>query len=678
MEEAFELVDALQAQDPDDPPTDDARDRGARRPAVPRRVPRRDRRAGRALLDRRHRRRRPRQARAPSPARVRRRRRRGRRRPCEATGTRSSAPRSSATSIFDGVPTSQPALAYAQQLRRKAAKVGFDWDDVDRHADQTSRGARRAARGPVGERRRRRSPTSSATCCSRVVNVARHLGVDAELALRARRPASSAAASQASRRSPPSAASTSAPPTWPRSTRLWDEVKAAERAGSRGGEAAARRPGRSPQHRAAAVRRRSRGLGRCRRARRARAAPPRRAPGRGRRRPRPRLVRRQGAARPPRAARVPAAARPGRGPTPDGVVVAAVTERTGGRDGLLVTRHLDYSLPYRSLLSGRGLAIPYLGERLLDALVGLLVRLHLVGFFWGDCSLSNTLFRRDAGALSAYIIDVETSERHDALTDGQRAFDLQIAAENVAGGLLDLQAGGRLVRRHRPVGDRHQHRGPLRGRCGRSSPAPRSSSSTRRGGSSSASSGSTTSASTSPRWSWSPTRSGTGCEVVPRVVESGYHQDRLMSLTGLWAGENQARRLLNDIRSFGAERPRPAGRHARRRTSPPCAGSTSASSRRSPPIPPELMGKLQEAEIYHQLLEHRWFLSERDGRDVPMEEAIDVVHRRRPRPRARRAAAHRRHGRAAARRHRPGVATASDRQRASAGRQSSGTLASRE
>ena len=89
-----------------------------------------------------------------------------------------------------------------------------------------------------------------------------------------------------------------------------------------------------------------------------------------------------------------------------------VTGRTGDRDGLLITRHLDYSLPYRTLLSGRGLSIPYLGERLLDSLVGLLVRLHLAGFFWGDCSLSNALFRRDAGALQAYVIDVETSERY--------------------------------------------------------------------------------------------------------------------------------------------------------------------------------------------------------------------------------------------------------------------------
>ena len=100
---------------------------------------------------------------------------------------------------------------------------------------------------------------------------------------------------------------------------------------------------------------------------------------------------------------------------PTAEMVAVVTDRPAG-EGLVVTRHLDYSLPYRSLLMGRGLSIPYLGDRLLDAMVVLLVRIHLAGFFWGDCSLSNTLFRRDAGALQAYIIDVETAERHHELT----------------------------------------------------------------------------------------------------------------------------------------------------------------------------------------------------------------------------------------------------------------------
>jgi len=103
---------------------------------------------------------------------------------------------------------------------------------------------------------------------------------------------------------------------------------------------------------------------------------------------------------------------------PTAEVVGVVVERADDADGLLITRNIDYSLPYRVLLSGSGVHIPYLGDRVLDALAGLLVRLHLAGFYWGDCSLSNTLFRRDAGALSAYIIDVETGERHPTLSDG--------------------------------------------------------------------------------------------------------------------------------------------------------------------------------------------------------------------------------------------------------------------
>jgi hypothetical protein len=305
---------------------------------------------------------------------------------------------------------------------------------------------------------------------------------------------------------------------------------------------------------------------------------------------------------------------------PTAIVVAVVTERTGGRDGLLITRHLDYSLPYRTLLSGRGLHIPYLGDKLLDSLVGLLVRLHVAGFFWGDCSLSNALFRRDAGELAAYVIDVETSERYPQLSDGQRRLDLDIATENVAGGLLDLQAGGRLVEDVDPwaVADNLESR-------------------------------------YDDLW-----REVTGTEVfdadelwkvnervrrlqelgfdvaemevvteedgqrlrfIPRVVESGYHQDRLFALTGLWAGENQARRLLDDIREFGAELQARTGVKL-----PENIAAVRWLDQRFEPViaavPPSMHGKLQAAELYHQILEHRWFLSEQQHRDVPMEEAI--------------------------------------------------------
>jgi Domain of unknown function (DUF4032)/Lipopolysaccharide kinase (Kdo/WaaP) family len=305
---------------------------------------------------------------------------------------------------------------------------------------------------------------------------------------------------------------------------------------------------------------------------------------------------------------------------PTVLVVGVVTERTGDRDGLLITRHLDYSLPYRTLLAGRGLSIPYLGDRLLDSLVGLLVRLHLAGFFWGDCSLSNALFRRDAGALQAYVIDVETSERHDRLTDGQRQLDLEIATENLAGGLLDLQAGGRLIEDVDPwaIADNldlsYQH-----------------------------------------LWAeltdieesnidelWKVERRlrrlhELGFDVaemelttdeerrqirfVPRVVETDYHEDRLYALTGLRAGQNQARRLLDDIFRFGAELRARTGKAV-----PENIVAVRWLDQRFEPIigsiPRSLLAKLQAAEIYHQLLEHRWFLSERAGRDVSLEEAL--------------------------------------------------------
>ena len=126
--------------------------------------------------------------------------------------------------------------------------------------------------------------------------------------------------------------------------------------------------------------------------------------------------------------------------------VGVVTGRTDASGeplpGVLVTEHLTWSIPYRNVYA-RTLR-PDTMDRLLDALVLLLVRLHLVGFAWNDCSLSNVLFRRDADAFAAYLVDAETGELHERLSRGQRLNDIDIAHFNIAGGLLDLQAGGRL------------------------------------------------------------------------------------------------------------------------------------------------------------------------------------------------------------------------------------------
>lgn len=322
---------------------------------------------------------------------------------------------------------------------------------------------------------------------------------------------------------------------------------------------------------------------------------------------------------------------------PTAEVVAAVTDKADGDDGMLVTRHLDYSLPYRTLLSGRGLTIPYLGERVLDSLVVLLVRLHLAGYFWGDCSLSNTLFRRDAGALSAYVIDMETGERYDQLSDGQRRLDLQVATENVAGGLLDLQAGGRLKEDIDPmdvalqIGERYDRLWDEL----------------------------TTAQEFDPGETFRidhhlqrlhelgfdveemdivDDAGGGRLRYIPRVVEHGFHAERLKNLTGLETTENQARRMLDDIRAFGhqlnLERQAkidaglPTGHGgAPARSLPENVVAVRWLDDRFEPlmarIPPELFAKLEGAEIYHQLLEHRWFLSENATVDVPLEEALD-------------------------------------------------------
>ena len=322
---------------------------------------------------------------------------------------------------------------------------------------------------------------------------------------------------------------------------------------------------------------------------------------------------------------------------PTAEVVAAVIDKADGSDGMLVTRHLDYSIPYRTLLSGRGLTIPYLGERVLDSLVGLLVRLHLAGFFWGDCSLSNTLFRRDAGALSAYVIDMETGEHHEKLSTGQRSLDLQIATESVAGGLLDLQEGGRLKADIDPmeiaseIEDRYHALWTELTAADEYEPGE-----------------------TFKIGQRLERLHDLGFDVeemdivddgeggrfryIPRVVEHGFHAARLKNLTGLETTENQARRLLGDIRSFGAEMQQE--RQARIdqgatigyggptvRTLPDNVVAVRWLDDRFEPlmarIPPELFAKLEGAEIYHQLLEHRWFLSENGQEEVSLDQALE-------------------------------------------------------
>jgi hypothetical protein len=287
--------------------------------------------------------------------------------------------------------------------------------------------------------------------------------------------------------------------------------------------------------------------------------------------------------------------------------------RQPDRDAILVTEFLSFSTTYRAVFSHPRGVEPIDG--LLDALVELLVRLHLSGFFWGDCSLSNTLFVYDAGTLEAYLVDAETSEQHPALTDGQRDYDVELATERVAGELLDLQAGGRLsfdidpleiadelAKRYRSLWQELNREEILRPEDQRRQIADRLHRLNKLGFD-------------ADEVELIPTPEGNKLRLRTRVAESGHFARQLFLRTGIDAGENQARRLLNDIAGFRAYLEQKEGHPV----SEIVAANRWLEEIYDPVIaavPAGLRGRLAPAEIFHEVLEHRWYMSEAAGRDV--------------------------------------------------------------
>jgi hypothetical protein len=286
--------------------------------------------------------------------------------------------------------------------------------------------------------------------------------------------------------------------------------------------------------------------------------------------------------------------------------------------GLLITRHLTYSLPYRSLFTGRGL--PDLRARLLDALAELFVRLHLAGFYWGDCSLSNTLFRRDAGSLAAYLVDAETGEIHPQLSDGQRSYDLTIASENIAGELFDLQAAGYLDADIDPVDTSlalipiyEQLWGELtRDEVIGRDESYRIDSRVRR---------LNALGFDIEELAITTEEGGRRLRIGTHIVDPGHHQRRLFALTGLRVQENQARRLLADLARFrakwieGVGHDVPEDLAARHWLDEKFYGTLAL-------VPAEQRAKMPDAELFHEISEHRWFLSESQGHDVGRASAV--------------------------------------------------------
>jgi hypothetical protein len=112
---------------------------------------------------------------------------------------------------------------------------------------------------------------------------------------------------------------------------------------------------------------------------------------------------------------------------------------------------------------------------------------------------------------------------------------------------------------------------------------------------------------------------GSTVRMQPKVVEANHHARDLQRLTGLDVEDNQARRLLNDLAAFtahhdlgGEERSIVAHRWLTTVYEPITAK-----------VPAELRGRLEPAEVFHEILEHRWFLSEQRGHPVRTMEAAD-------------------------------------------------------
>ncbi len=294
-------------------------------------------------------------------------------------------------------------------------------------------------------------------------------------------------------------------------------------------------------------------------------------------------------------------------------------ESGGEETSVLITRYLEASLPYRALFMQPGLE--RYRERLLEAIAGLLVRLHLAGFLWGDCSLSNTLFRRDAGELRAWLVDAETSEFQATLSAGRRAHDLEIMEENVAGELADLanlvalppaleiyETGAHIRARYeqlwteisREVLLRPDERYRIHERIRALNEL----------------------GFTVGELELKPSPDGEHLRLRTTVTDRDYHRHLLHSMTGVVAGDRQAALLLNEVREMQATLARDKNR------SVPMSIAAFAWLRERFQATLEKLGPLRgpdtdPAELYCQVLEHKWLLSEQAQHDVGVERAIE-------------------------------------------------------
>jgi hypothetical protein len=298
----------------------------------------------------------------------------------------------------------------------------------------------------------------------------------------------------------------------------------------------------------------------------------------------------------------------------------ALTQLPHGQASVLITRFLEHSIPYRTLFLRSGLF--HYREHLLDAIAGLLVQMHLNGVFWGDCSLSNTLFRRDAGRLQAYLVDAETAEIDpENFSPRLRFHDLEIMDENVDAELLEMVASGVLaegipiyhngayirlryqslweeITREEVINPGEHYRIQERIR-----------------------------ALNSLGFSIGEVKlegDENGEQLYLRVFVSdrNFHRDQLLGLTGIEAEEMQARTMMNEIHEIKAILSQSGDESI-----PISVAAYYWLENRYEPVTaalqPLIEGTGDIPELYCLVLEHKWYLSEKAQCDVGHEAAVE-------------------------------------------------------
>jgi hypothetical protein len=300
---------------------------------------------------------------------------------------------------------------------------------------------------------------------------------------------------------------------------------------------------------------------------------------------------------------------------PVGLVDRVWLDPHSEQSGAVITRYVDHSFPYRHLVSGPGFGPRR--NQLLDAVAGLLVELHLAGCFWGDCSLSNLLYRYDAEAIEAVMVDGETSRLRDQLSDGQRLEDLEIMKANLAGEMADIAAmtGVEIDHADLNLGQDVEARYlslwqevteelvitrdesyRIRERIARLNDLGFSVDDVY----------------------LDPADGGNLVRMNIQVGGRTFHSERLRQQTGIDASENQARVILSDLNYFLAK-------HGSTTASGKSVGTFKWLTTSFEPIVAHVM-EVREGDpvqVYCDFLHHRFLLAQRRGQDIPNQEALE-------------------------------------------------------